>query len=344
MTALKLSEPAEPGAVRIAMLRETYDQALAVAGDVWPTSAMAFGNLLQRGVALLEAGGSPAPLTGSASDDALRTLNATRDDLLTLEASYALVRHVAFALTRESEELERTWLDLADQHLAIRADIVEARRAEEHLKRELARYGEPIVPLPEHDELPDVAPDRPRKSQGMYARLFTGAEQVDATLDTDPSVLDAADRVARDRGWTAEWGDDARLLVFAHGVSLAMREQEADAIDLNDEGAVRDAVSAARGRIRGLEGRYAPLRLRLFELRHNRRILGWRVTALRVEAQGMRRRLHVFQEDRERLEALLEARRAEGPPPTVEEPAPPPSGWRGLLGRLFSSNPTGERG
>ena len=332
--------PTDREHIALAMLRETHDAALGVAGDVWPTPTMALGNLLERGATYLRAGGTPLPLEGAAPPELLRTLNDSRDELLTLEASYALVRYAAFALTRDGNRLEATWLGLADQHLAIRADIVACRREEERLKRELRRYGEPTILLPEHEDLPEIPPDRPRKSRGMYATLFDGAEEVIAALDVPANVLDEADRQALDRGWSAEWGDDARLLVFAHGLSLALREREADAIDPDDEASVRDAIAGARGRAMGLEGRYATLRLRNFELRHNRRILGWRVTALQVEAQGMRRRLDLFAEDRERLEAQLAARRAEGPPPAARQtPAQPPAGWRGLLGRLFASEP-----
>lgn len=337
---IEATEPAPHTPLRIAMLRETYELALSAAGAVWPTPTMALANLFERGAAFLDAGGIVPALRGGAPPELLRTLNETRDELLTLEASYRLVRDVTFALTRESEQMEATWLRLADQHLDIRAEIVACRREEERLKRELARYGEPTVALPEHEELPEVAPDRPRKSQGMYATLFAGAEELVVSLDLDPAVVDAADRVARDHGWAVEWGEHARLLILTHGLSLALREREADAIDPDDERSVRAGISEARGRTMGLEGRYATLRLRLFELRHNHRILGWRITALQVEAQGMRRRLDLFMEDRDRLVSLLEARRAEGPPPPLaEEPAPPRSGWRGLLARLFSSEP-----
>ncbi|MDP8925279.1 MAG: hypothetical protein M3O34_20735, partial [Chloroflexota bacterium] len=315
--------PSGDGPLRIGLLRETYDLALSVAGDVWPTPAMALANLFERGVTFLASGGTLAGMRGGAPPELLRTLNQTRDELLTLEASYWLVRYVTFVLTRDSEELEATWLGLADQHLAIRAEIVAFRREEERLKRELTRYGEPMVPLPEHDELAEIPPDRPRKSRGMYATLFEGAEEVIVSLDIDPAVVDAAERLARERGWAGEWGEHARLSVLTHGLSLAMREREADAIDPDDETSVRAGISEARGRAMGLEGRYATLRLRLFELRHNHRILGWRIRALQVEAQGMRRRLDLFIEDRDRLQAMLDARRASGPPPPARtEPAP----------------------
>jgi len=323
--------------LRVGLLRESYDQALDVAGDVWPTPALALAHLLQRGVSHLSSG-ELRPIEGNAPHDLLASLHEARDELLTLEASYMLIRYLAYCLTRDASTLEATWVTLADQHLDDRARIVEARRREEHLKRELLRYGEQLVTLPEHGELPEVAPDRPRKSRGMFAGLFDGAEAAEIALEVPSGVVSAADRVARDRGWTAEWGDDARLLVLTHGISLALREREADAIDGDDEGSVRSAFSDARRRTMQLEGRYATLRLRFFELRHNQRILGWRVTALQIEAQGMRRRLDVFAEDRERLEALLEARRAEGPPPPEHDAAAPRlTGWRGLMDRLFSS-------
>jgi len=86
----------------------------------------------------------------------------------------------------------------------------------------------------------------------------------------------------------------------------------------------------------GLEGRYATLKYRLFELRQSNRVLSWRVTASRAEIQGLRSRLELFHRDRARLEAELAARRsAPRPAPAPLEP-PPPNGWRARLARLFT--------
>ena len=121
-----------------------------------------------------------------------------------------------------------------------------------------------------------------------------------------------AESIAERNGWVDEWGQDARLLVLTHGFSLAMREREAD-----DHQRRRPCIGAgsagqcARVRLMGLEGRYSTLRRRLFELRHNNRILQWRITALEIEAAGMRSRLDQFLLDRERLE---QARSPSGEP------------------------------
>lgn len=316
------------------MLRETYDLALQAAGEVWPTPAMAIGSLFQRGVAFLEDGGELPPIDGSARPELLAALNRSRAELLVAETQYAFTKYVTFVLTREGEELEATWLALADEHLAIRAEIVTCRREEERLKRELAALGAPTTPLPEHGELPEAPPDRPRKSRGMYADLFQGAATVDPELEVAASTLAAADQLAHAHGWTAEWGEHARLVVFAHGLSLALREREADEVDPNDTASIHRAQDLARGRLMGLEGRYATLRFRLFELRHNNRIVGWRITALRTEAQGLRSRLDLFQRDRERLEEELAVRRAAAPP-QVE--ATPVRGWRARLARFLGA-------
>ena len=326
---------AAPGArLRLGMLRETYELALEVAGDVWPTPAMALGALFERGVAFLEGGGELVPIRGGAPADLLDALNRAREELLAAEAQYAFTRYLVLTLTRESEALEATWLGLADEHLRIKAEIVAGRRREEQLKRELAALGAATVPLPEHDEPAEIPPDRPRKSRGMYARLLEGAEAFVAELDVAADRPARADRLSHDRGWATEWGEQARLLVFAHGLALALREREADAVDPDDAASVRSAWEEARGRLMGLDGRSATLRFRLFELRRDVRILGWRITALRVEARGMRGRLELFEQDRGRLEAELTARRA-ATPPSAE--SVPPRGWRARLARLFSA-------
>jgi len=187
------------------MLRETYELALEVAGPAWPTPAKAVGNLFERGVAFLEAGGELAPIVGAAPPELLDALNRTRDRCLVAEAQYAFARYLALVLTRENEALDEACQALADQHRALRTAIVACRREEERLKRELAELGASTVPMPEHDELPEVQPGRPRKSEGMYADLFEGASTVEVDLEVDSWVLATADRLARLHDWHAEW-------------------------------------------------------------------------------------------------------------------------------------------
>lgn len=325
--------------LRLSMLQEIYDLAMLAAGDVWPTPAMALGRLFERGAAFLERGGSVPRIVGQAPAELLERLNVTREDLFLVEALHLLTRHVTFGLTEESAVLEATWLELADRHLAIRAEIVERRREEEHLKRQLKALGGTIVPLPEHDDLPMTESDRPRKSRGMYEGLFAGASVREEELAVSPSTVADADRVAADRGWDREWGADSRLLILTHGISLALREREADGIQPDDEVSVTAGQGAARSRLMGLDGRYTTLRRRLFELRHNNRILRWRITALEVEAVGMRSRLDQFLIDRDRLEQAIAERIAAGAVPREDDPggdgAGDGSGWRERLRRLF---------
>lgn len=321
--------------IRLGMLRETYDLGLEAAGDVWPTPEMALGRLFERGAAFLDADSTLAKIEGRASPGLLDALNLSREDLFLVEALHQLTRHVTYALTEAGGALEATWLGLADRHLEIRAEIVERRREEEQLKRQLRALGGTAVPLPEHDDLPPVDGDRPRKSRGMYQHLFDGAAPCDVEIELPSSVVAVADRVAERRAWDQEWGPDARLLVLTHGISLALREREADAIDGNSDQSVSAAQGEARSRLMGLEGRYSTLRRRLFELRHNNRILQWRITALEVEAAGMRSRLDQFLVDRDRLEQAIAERIASGAVPKVDGTVRAQDGWRRRLGRLF---------
>src|SRR5690348_15258597 len=115
-------------ALHLRMLDEIRDRGVEAAGDVWPTASMALTRLFERGATLLDAGGSLPQMTGRVSPDHLETLNVHREDLFLVEALSLLTRHVTFMLTRDGEALERQWLQLADRHLEIRAEIVEQRR------------------------------------------------------------------------------------------------------------------------------------------------------------------------------------------------------------------------
>ena len=317
------------------MLQEIHDLGLEVAGDGWPTPARALGQLFERGAEFLDGPGVLSRIVGESDPELLGALNVAREDLFLVEALYLVTRHVSFVLAQEGDTLEKHWLQLADRHLAIRAEIVERRREEEGLKRQLRELGGTAVSLPEHDDLPLADGDRPRKNRGMFQDLFDGASLCASELDVSSSAREIADRVAAVRGWGQEWGEHAWLLVLTHGISLAFREREADGVDADLDESVKAAHAQARGRLAGLEGRYSILRRRLFELRHNNRILRWRITALEVEAVGMRGRLDQFLIDRDRLEGAIAER--------IEAGALVPSAsgtldrgrWRRRLGRLF---------
>ncbi len=319
---------------RLGMLRETYELGLELAGAGWPTPAEAFGHLFERGVAFVEKGGELAPIRGSAPAELLEALTRTRAELLAIDSGYTCTRYGVVQLRQEGEALEKTWLELADDHLALRGQIVASRREEERLKRELARLGAPTVPLPEHEELTAPQPSYARKRRAMHEDLLEGAELVEVELAMAGAVLEAGDRLAEASGWLAEWGQHARLAVFAQGLSLALREREASEVDPDDAASVESAREQAHLKLNQLERRHATLRLRLFELRHNNRVLTWRITALRVEAEGMRSRLQLFEADRSRLEGDLAAWLAALPP--GRRPGERKRGWRALVARLLT--------
>ena len=326
------------GRLRLTMLQETLDLAVEAAGSVWPTEAMALGSLFERGVLGLEQGENLPPLSGRATPSLLQSLNEAREDLYLVEAQYAVTRYATFRLTADSPRLEAIWIELADRHLAIRSQIVESRRHEEQLKRELSALGGSTVPLPEHDDLPMSDSNRPRKSRGMYSTLFEGASAVEVELDVAPPLLRLADTIAQARGWVTEWGQDAPLLLLAYGMSRALREREAERVQLDDDDSVREALDATRGRLMYLDGRYSTLRRRLFEMRHNNRILQWRITALEVEARAMQSRLDQFNQDRERLTREIAERRSRPLPPQEETAPAPQTSWRSRIARLFGAS------
>ncbi|MFN8523058.1 MAG: hypothetical protein U0821_08110 [Chloroflexota bacterium] len=303
--------------ITVPLLKETLQLAGRVADPVWPTQAQALGALLSRGAAHLEA--QSADTTGGEEDDHAAALST--------EAQYHFTRYAAFHLTQESRRLETEWLALADAHLALRQRIVEARRAEEQLKRDLAATGAAVVRLPEHEDLPEIPPDRPRKSRDMYATLFDGVEATVARLSLPAEQLARVDRVVERSSWGGEWGELGRLIVFCYGVAAANSEAEREQHDEST------ALQRARERLMGVEGKYATLRFRLFELQRNHRILGWRITALRIEAGAMERRLAQFDADAETLRGEIEARAGlVAPPPPA---APARTGWRARLSRLL---------
>ena len=324
--------------LRLGMLGETHQLALQVAEVSCATPETALGSVFQRGVRFLQASGDLRPIRGGANPEALELLNRTRQELLALDTQYPVTKYVTLILTQRLEELETTCLALADQHLAARAEIVACRREEERLKRELTKLGLPTVPLPEHGDLQEVEVNRRSKRREMYEELLEGATTVDAELEVEPTTLETAEHLAAARGWTAEWAEHAPLVVFTQGLSAALREREAHGIDLDDDASVERAQQGARRQVTELEGRYATLRLRLFELRQNNRILQWRITAFRIEAEGMRNRLELFGRDRIRLEEQLAAAQIRDAAPNGSRGSTAKKDWRGRFRRLFRAS------
>jgi hypothetical protein len=313
------------------MLEGQRRLALELAGPVWPTPPMALGSIMSRGASHVESG--LAPLGGRADADILADLHAARSDWLTIQAQHGFTLALAFALSGRVAELETEWLRLADQHLELRARIVTARAAEEALKAELARYGVRTTRMPVHDELPEVGGDRPKKSRGMYSRLFDGCDSCTVDIDLDDALMSRIDAYCRREGLSEEWGDAAPLSVFIQGLFATAADREADKLDTNDATAIEAARHDARASAMGLEGRYATLRYRLFELRSDVRILQWRITALQIEERGMRARLEKFADDAVALRGRLDDAIRAGITPIQPEERPAQVGWlRRLLG------------
>ena len=55
----------------------------------------------------------------------------------------------------------------------------------------------------------------------MFSKLFQGATVVDAEIDVAAPMARSPRASLRANGWVDEWGQDARLLVLTHGLSLA---------------------------------------------------------------------------------------------------------------------------
>jgi hypothetical protein len=140
-------------------------------------------------------------------------------------------------------------------------------------------------------------------------RLLGELERREIELGLASEELERARGVIRARGWDEEWGDDAHLLVLAHGLAV---------LELSEW---PRRSSQAPERPASIDG----LRYRVFELGDAIRILQIRETAFRIDNQGMRLRLAQLQQEVAELEAALAAQGGRA--------ADQPSG--GFLRRLF---------
>ena len=155
------------------------------------------------------------------------------------------------------------------------------------------------------------------KAKQGYAHLVAGASVRTVELDVPESLLARARALASRHGWDEDWGEDAPLVVFYHGLAALELERAAAELDTGNPAAVAREASRLRQRRMWLDGQYAVLRFHLFELIKNNRIMSVRENALRNDNEGLRHRLERFERDRAGL-----ARQLAGGPKPAAEPGP----------------------
>lgn len=174
------------------------------------------------------------------------------------------------------------------------------------------------------------------KAKRGYEHLVVGASVQEVELDAPESLLARARALASRHGWDEDWGEDAPLVVFYHGLAALELERAATELDTGDAAAVAREATRLRQRRMWLDGQYAVLRFHLHELIKNNQIMSVRENALRNDNEGLRNRLERFERDRADLARQL----AEGPKPAARpDPEAGAVGQagrpgRGLFGRL----------
>lgn len=298
---------AETERLRLTLLDEMLERAAAlVPGQpVEATLVRAF----ERGVAWLEA--APAQADDVASADG--PLPLSEESVIAAWARFDFFRCRALALTAVYEELDREVDELATESLELHARVWPLREREGELKVALGRRDRP-TPRPEPaPRIGSGSSSRPR--QPSAARLLEGLTVRAVELDIPGDLIARARALAERREWLEQWGEDAMLLVLAHGLAVLERQRRG-AGELTPEER-RRADPLALG----------ALRYRVFELTEANKILNIRRTALRIDNRGLRLRIGQLEQEVAELEREAAAR---GVSPETRKPK-----RRGLLGRLF---------
>lgn len=172
--------------------------------------------------------------------------------------------------------------------------------------------------LPEPTEAPSAI-------HGLALRLMTETYEV-------------ARKVIAEQGWSEEEGFRT---IFAHGLALLRAERDLANLNRGDAN-LRHEVERLIRMVMDLDGRYAVMKFRVFELQQENDTLRMNVTGLRGEYELARYRLAHFRADEERLETELARLRAaltvHGGEPhvaaTVPAPPPQPAPAPGILRRF----------
>ncbi len=169
----------------------------------------------------------------------------------------------------------------------------------------------------------------------LYAHLFDGV----ATRVIELHLLEETYRQARalieTQGWDAAWGEDAYLIIFAHGLAYLRAELARD--DALESQTAEDA--RLRAEWMATEAQYAVMKFRAYTLTQENQRLRWSLTAAERQLALAEHRLKLFREETRRLKAQLAAAQAPAAREAGEpgEPAGAPRTARGArptAGRL----------
>jgi hypothetical protein len=291
--------------LRLSLLGEMLEQASALDSGSDPKATLE--RAFARGVIFLEAAGGKS---GNSERPATAQCRAVAG-----RARFDFLRHRALALTEDYRELDRSVDDLATESQELHQKLWAWREREEPLKVRLGRRRA-VTPRPEPaPTIGSGGPGKARRPSGE--RLLAGLERCEVELELPAELLARAETLGRSQGWDEEWGEDALLIVLAHGLAARELEESPPGARPNwAEQQVADPVA------------FAALHYRIFELSENNRILRIRETAFKVDNRGMRLRLGQLEQEVAELEEELS--RSGGQWRASEERP-----RRGLLGRLL---------
>jgi hypothetical protein len=290
------------GRLTLVVLAEMIERATALAEE--RPAQVLLAEAYQQGTAHLRRAGGGG--NGAWQTNGLARGGLELEEQIAVRASYDLLRLRALIQTERYEALDRAVGEMALESLELHDQLWAWHTRAGTLKVALGRAST-IRERPE--SVPTIGSGGGGKRRSsMLERLLAGLEVQEIELELSDDVLEQALELIGARGWDEQWGDDAHLLVLAHGLAK---------LELTD----RPTGSIHPERPPSLDG----LRYRVFELAETIRILEIRHTAFRIDNHGMRLRLAQLQQEVAELESALAERGSSTPEP--------PS--RGLLGRLF---------
>jgi hypothetical protein len=146
----------------------------------------------------------------------------------------------------------------------------------------------------------------------LYAHLFDGVATRVIELRLLEETYQQAQALIDAQGWSAVWGDDAYLIIFAHG--LAYLRAELARASAPEDSTAEDA--RLRSEWMATEAQYAVMKFRAYTLTQENQRLRWSLTAAERQLELAEHRLKLFREETRRLKAQLAAAQA----PAAREP------------------------
>lgn len=139
-----------------------------------------------------------------------------------------------------------------------------------------------------------------QKTEGPYTHLFDGVRTREIRLQFLEETYEQARAAIEACGWDADWGHDAYLIIFAHGLAQIRAQLDQQQAETANQTTASE-IERLRGEWMATSAQYAVMKFRTYTLTQENQRLRWSLTACERQLQLAEHRLNLFRAETQAL-------------------------------------------